>query len=221
MFSRAVPLGAAPDASARARACLLPLGIGDRVYPTRVGQSWRPSCGWLRQSRTSPRVVWTRLAERGSTHSPLGETKRRILYAQTASLPRARRSSRYRRQPLPPVPWPAPPTPQRRSSTRRRPKRSRTSARLTWPRRVAYPRPPGSSSPKGRTVPLGRPPRAGTTGKPVARGSYSIQKGNVSGAIEFDGITGPQQAAVNVAPATSSLLIREPAPVRMPAARPS
>jgi hypothetical protein len=63
------------------------------------------------------------------------------------------------------------------------------------------PAPPGSSSPKGRTVPLGRPPRAGTTGKPVARGSYSIQKGNVSGAIEFDGITGPQQAAVNVAPA--------------------
>lgn len=31
----------------------------------------------------------------------------------------------------------------------------------------------------------------------MARGSFSVQKGNVAGAVGFDGITGPQQAAVN------------------------
>jgi hypothetical protein len=31
----------------------------------------------------------------------------------------------------------------------------------------------------------------------VARGSFLVQKGNVAGAVGFDGITGPQQAAVN------------------------
>ena len=58
---------------------------------------------------------------------------------------------------------------------------------------------PGASKPPKRAVPLGRPPAAGTTGKPVARGSYSVEKGNVAGAIGFNGITGPQQAAVNPA----------------------
>ena len=62
---------------------------------------------------------------------------------------------------------------------------------------ASTPAPPGSSKSPKRTVPLGRPPRAGTTGKPVARGSFSVQKGNVAGAVGFDGITGPQQAAVN------------------------
>jgi hypothetical protein len=56
---------------------------------------------------------------------------------------------------------------------------------------------PGPSQSPKRTVPLGRPPRAGATGKPVARGSFSVQKGNVADAVGFDGITGPQQAAVN------------------------
>jgi hypothetical protein len=54
-----------------------------------------------------------------------------------------------------------------------------------------------SSHGKPRALPLGPPPNAGSTGKPVTRGSYSIEKGNVAGAIGFDGINGAAQATVN------------------------
>ena len=64
---------------------------------------------------------------------------------------------------------------------------------------ASAPLPPTGSSSHAHpaATPLGSPPRAGTKGKPISRGSFSVLKGNVAGEIGFDGITGPEQAAVN------------------------
>jgi hypothetical protein len=56
-----------------------------------------------------------------------------------------------------------------------------------------------SSHAKPSATPLGRPPSATLNGKgrPISAGSFSVQTGNVAGEQGFNGISGPQQAAVN------------------------
>jgi hypothetical protein len=52
---------------------------------------------------------------------------------------------------------------------------------------------PGPTHP----TPLGKVKAGGKVGKVISHGSFSIQKGNVNGAVGFPGITSTQQASVN------------------------